>query len=152
MLRAVLLAYDGVLVTRVDSRQVVVIDGAQVLLHSLAARGWMVGVVGAARLQEMHTVLQRGRLSEIVKVVVSSDSPGTRADGARAYGRALEDFNSLPPLPDRLVHPHEVLALEASEAGIAAAIEAGLAVARITASDVAGLTVAAVETLYRGQE
>ncbi len=152
MLRAVLLAYDGVLVRRVDSRRAMVVAGAEELLASFVARGWMVGAVGAARLQEMHSALQQSRLSDIVKVVVSSESPGGGAHGARAYVRALEDFNSLPPLPDRLVHPHEVLALEASEAGTAAAAEAGLAVARIVAGEIAGLTAEAVETLYRGQE
>ena len=42
------------------------------------------------------------------------------------YERALEAFNSLPPLPERLLHPHEVLAVEDSPVGLAAAAEAGL--------------------------
>ena len=32
----------------------------------------------------------------------------------------------MPPLPERLFHPHEVLAVEDSPAGLAAAAEAGL--------------------------
>ncbi len=42
------------------------------------------------------------------------------------YLRALQELNSLPPLPERLFHPHEVLAIEDSPAGLSAAADVGL--------------------------
>ena len=44
---------------------------------------------------------------------------------ARLRARTRE-LNSIPPLPGRLIHPHEVLAIEDSPAGIEAAAAAGL--------------------------
>ena len=43
------------------------------------------------------------------------------------YQKALEALNERPPRPERMIHPHEVLVLEDTPAGIAAAGAVGLA-------------------------
>lgn len=42
------------------------------------------------------------------------------------YGLALAALNAVPPLPERLVHPHECVAIEDSPAGLDAAAACGL--------------------------
>jgi len=57
------------------------------------------------------------------------------------YRHALVELNRAPGGADRLVHPHEVLAVEDSPAGATAAAGAGLRVAALGA--VVGGTIAA---------
>ena len=68
----------------------------------------------------------------------------------------------MPPLPERLIHPHEVLAVEDSPAGLAAAAEVGLVTlgvaqshpaARLQEADAVadslrGMTLAGLEALF----
>ncbi len=55
------------------------------------------------------------------------------------YRRALEALNAVPPLPERLLHPHEVLAVEDSPAGLIAAGAAGLVTLGIARDYLPGL-------------
>ena len=48
-------------------------------------------------------------------------------DMTEGYRKALESLNVVPPLPQRLIHPHEVLAVEDTPRGLRAAWSAGLA-------------------------
>ncbi len=45
---------------------------------------------------------------------------------AAAHRLALDRLNSEPPLPERLIHPHEVASIEGAAEGVRAAAEAGL--------------------------
>jgi beta-phosphoglucomutase len=100
--------------------------GAAELARGLAARGWMLGVVTGAQREEVEGALRQEGLLGRFKALVTAEDVSEGKPGPEGYERALEAFNSLPPLPERLLHPHEVLAVEDSPVGLAAAAEAGL--------------------------
>jgi HAD superfamily hydrolase (TIGR01509 family) len=100
--------------------------GAAGLVRDLAARGWMLGVVTGAQREEVEGALRQEGLLDRFKVLVTAEDARESKPSPEGYERALEAFNSLPPLPERLLHPHEVLAVEDSAVGLAAAAEAGL--------------------------
>jgi HAD superfamily hydrolase (TIGR01509 family) len=101
--------------------------GAVELVAALAAQGRMLGVVSGALREEVEGALRQARLLERFKVLVTAEDVEAGKPDPQGYLRALEALNSLPPLPERLLHPHEVLAVEDSPAGLAAAAEIGLA-------------------------
>ncbi|HEV2846274.1 MAG TPA: HAD family phosphatase [Thermoanaerobaculia bacterium] len=108
--------------------------GAADLVAALAARGTMLGVVSGALREEVEGALRQASLLNLFKVLITAeDVTGSKPD-PQGYQRALEALNSVPPLPERLLHPHEVLAIEDSPAGIAAAAEVGLATLAIAHS------------------
>ena len=80
-------------------------------------------VCGMAKLDGMSVVIighQKGRtLKERVHRNFGQPNP-------EGYRKALRALNEQPPLPGRLFHPHEVLAIEDSPAGLAAAADLGL--------------------------
>lgn len=100
--------------------------GAAGLVRDLAARGWMLGVVTGAQREEVEGALRQEGLLDRFKVLITAEDVREGKPSPEGYERALEAFNSLPPLPERLLHPHEVLAVEDSPVGLAAAAEAGL--------------------------
>jgi HAD superfamily hydrolase (TIGR01509 family) len=100
--------------------------GAARLVRDLAARGWMLGVVTGAQREEVEGALRQEGLLDRFKVLITAEDVREGKPSPEGYERALEAFNSLPPLPERLLHPHEVLAIEDSPVGLAAAAEAGL--------------------------
>lgn len=100
--------------------------GAAGLVRDLAARGWMLGVVTGAQREEVEGALRQEGLLDRFKVLITAEDVREGKPDPEGYERALEAFNSLPPLPERLLHPHEVLAVEDSPVGLAAAAEAGL--------------------------
>jgi HAD superfamily hydrolase (TIGR01509 family) len=101
--------------------------GAVDLVATLAARGRMLGVVSGALREEVEGALRQAQLLDRFKVLVTAEDVEEGKPDPQGYLRALEALNSLPPLPERLLHPHEVLAVEDSPAGLAAAKEVGLA-------------------------
>ena len=58
-------------------------------------------------------------------MVAAEDVVASKPD-PEGYALGLANLNELPPLPDRLLHPHEVLAIEDSPAGLQAAAAVGL--------------------------
>lgn len=100
--------------------------GAAGLVRGLAARGWMLGVVTGAQREEVEGALRQEGLLDRFKVLITAGDVRESKPSPEGYERALEAFNSLPPLPERLLHPHEVLAVEDSPVGLAAAAEVGL--------------------------
>jgi len=100
--------------------------GAAGLVRDVAARGWMLGVVTGAQREEVEGALRQEGLLDRFKVLITTEDVREGKPNPEGYERALEAFNSLPPLPERLLHPHEVLAVEDSPVGLAAAAEAGL--------------------------
>lgn len=100
--------------------------GAVELVRSLAAKGTMLGVVSGALREEVEGALRQAGILDLFKVLVTTEDVAAGKPDPEGYLRALEALNSQPPLPERLLHPHEVLAVEDSPAGLAAAADVGL--------------------------
>jgi HAD superfamily hydrolase (TIGR01509 family) len=96
------------------------------LAHEVAAAGRMLGVVSGAARGELHEVLQAAGLRDALKVVVGAEDVERGKPDPAGYRLALERLNTRHPLPERLLHPHEVAAIEDSPRGVAAAMAAGL--------------------------
>jgi HAD superfamily hydrolase (TIGR01509 family) len=110
---------------RIRQRGYPLFAGAAELVRELAANGRMLGVVTGALREEVEGALRQSGLSALFKVLVTAEDVAEGKPHPEGYLRALEALSSLPPLPERLIHPHEVLAVEDSPAGLAAASEAG---------------------------
>lgn len=100
--------------------------GAAELVSELAVAGRMLGIVSGALSEEVESALRQAGLRDRFKVLVTADDVAEGKPDPEGYRRALEGLNSLPPLPERLLHPHEVLAIEDSPAGLSAAADLGL--------------------------
>ena len=101
-------------------------DGAERLLREVAGDGIMLGVVSGALQDEVEGALEQVGLRPSFKVLVTAEDVTAGKPDPEGYRRGLELLNALPPLPPRLIHPHEVLAVEDSPAGLAAAASTGL--------------------------
>lgn len=116
--------------------------GAVALVTAAAARGLMLGVVSAAQREEVERALEQEGLRGRFKVLITAEDLAGGGPDPGGYRQALEALNSRPPLPERLLHPHEVLAVEDGPAGLAAAADAGLSTLAIAhafaAEDLAG--------------
>lgn len=136
--------------------------GALDLVRSAAAGGLTLGIVSGARREEVAGALARGGIADCFKVVVTADDVGEGKPDPTGYRQGLHDLNTLQPLPERLFHPHEVLAVEDSPAGIEAARGAGLVTlgiahsgpaerlgdAHVVAPSLAGMTLRRLQKLY----
>lgn len=111
---------------RIRSRGYPFFAGAVDLVESAAARRLMLGVVSGALREEIEGALRQAALRDLFKVVISAEDVEEGKPDPQGYRRAVEALNALPPLPERLIHPHEALAVEDSPAGIEAAAAAGL--------------------------
>jgi beta-phosphoglucomutase len=100
--------------------------GAVSLVREVAAAGLMMGVVSGALQEEVEGALRQEGLLELFKALVTAEDVTESKPSPEGYLKIAEAFNALPPLPERLVHGHEVLVLEDSPAGLAAARDAGL--------------------------
>jgi beta-phosphoglucomutase len=100
--------------------------GAAELVAELAATGRMLGIVSGALSEEVESALRQAGLRDHFKILVTAEDVTEGKPDPEGYRRAMEGLNSLPPLPERLFHPHEVLAIEDSPAGLAAAGDLGL--------------------------
>jgi len=99
--------------------------GAAELVREVAAAGRMLGIVSGALRDEVEGALRQAGLRDLFKVLVTAEDVAEGKPDPEGYLKALQDLNAVPPLPERLVHPHEVLAVEDSPAGLAAAAEVG---------------------------
>lgn len=100
--------------------------GAAALVAAAAAAGLTLGVVSGALRDEVEPALRQAGLRDHFKTVVTAEDVDEGKPDPGGYLRALAEFNSRAPLPARLLHPHEVLAIEDSPAGLQAAAAAGL--------------------------
>jgi beta-phosphoglucomutase len=100
--------------------------GAVELVRELAAAGRMLGVVSGALREEIEGALEQERLLDCFKIVVAAEDVTEGKPSPEGYRKGLDALNTLPPLPERLIHHHEVLAVEDSPAGLSAAQGAGL--------------------------
>lgn len=135
--------------------------GAAELVAELAAAGRMLGIVSGALSEEVESALRQAGLRDRFKILVTAEDVTEGKPDPEGYRRALEGLNSLPPLPERLLHPHEVLAIEDSPAGLAAAADLGIStlavahtypphrlrMADAVAESLEGMTVARLEQL-----
>jgi HAD superfamily hydrolase (TIGR01509 family) len=125
--------------------------GAAALVRDLASRGRMLGVVSGALREEVEGALRQEGLLDRFKVLVTAEDVEEGKPSPEGYLRAMEALNGRPPLPERLLHPHEVLAVEDSPVGLAAAAELGLptlGVARAYSRDLLRMADAVVEGLH----
>jgi beta-phosphoglucomutase len=100
--------------------------GAIELIRSVATAGCMLGVVSGALQEEVEGALRQAGCLDLFKVIVAAEDVEEGKPDPEGYRKALDVLNSEPPLPARLLHPHEVLAIEDSPAGLSAATDAGL--------------------------
>lgn len=100
--------------------------GAIELVEEAYEAGVALGLVSGARREEVDEALAQAALSSRFKVVVTTEDVDRGKPHPEGYRLGLEQLNTLPPLPQRLIHPHEVLAIEDTPRGLRAALSAGL--------------------------
>lgn len=101
--------------------------GAVELVRALGAAGWLLGLVSGALRDEVDGALRQAGLATRFKAIVTAEDVAASKPDPEGYRVALALLNTEPPLPERLVHPHEAVAIEDSPAGLEAAAAAGLA-------------------------
>jgi phosphoglycolate phosphatase/beta-phosphoglucomutase len=100
--------------------------GAAGVVAAAREAGWALGVVSGALREEVEGALRQAGLRDRFKVLVTAEDVAAGKPDPEGYRQALQALNTVPPLPERLIHPHEVVAVEDSPAGLAAAAAAGL--------------------------
>jgi HAD superfamily hydrolase (TIGR01509 family) len=100
--------------------------GALELVREAAAASLTLGVVSGAVADEVAGALRQAGVLELFKAMITADDVARGKPDPEGYQLAVGQLNALPPLPERLLHPHEVLAIEDSLPGLAAARAAGL--------------------------
>lgn len=104
-----------------------VFPGARELVIAAHDAGWRLGIVSGALRAEVEGALEQMDLEDRFLTLVTSDDVENGKPDPEGYRRGLQELNARPPLPERLLHPHEVLAIEDSPAGLRAAAAVGLA-------------------------
>jgi HAD superfamily hydrolase (TIGR01509 family) len=102
-------------------------EGADALVRDCARAGLGLAVVSGALREEIQDALGRAALLGLFKIVVSAEDVERGKPDPEGYRRALTGFNQIEPLPERLIHGHEVVAIDDSPQGLVAAAGAGLA-------------------------
>jgi beta-phosphoglucomutase len=82
-------------------------------------------VSGALR-DEIEGALRQEGIERSFKHVITAEDVERGKPDPEGYVLAMTAINGEPPLPSRLIHPHECVAIEDSPAGIEAAAAAGL--------------------------
>lgn len=100
--------------------------GALRFVRSAAREGLELGIVSGALRAEIDAALTHAGVGHLFKVVVAAEDVERTKPAPDGYLLGLRQLNERPPLPARLLHPHEVLAIEDTPAGLEAARAAGL--------------------------
>jgi len=100
--------------------------GAPELVVGLSDAGLALGLVSGGLRDEVEGGLRQAGLRARFKVVVTAEDVGRGKPDPEGYRRGIELLNTVPPLAERLLHPHEALAVEDTPAGLEAARLAGL--------------------------
>jgi beta-phosphoglucomutase len=111
---------------RIRSQGYPFFPGSLELVREAMKAELMLGVVSGALREEVEGALRQASLRDGFKVLVTAEDVEIGKPDPEGYRRAVELLNAQPPLPERLLHPHEVLAVEDSPAGLEAARECGL--------------------------
>lgn len=106
--------------------------GAARLVREAAGAGLDLGIVSGALRSEIDPALRQEDLSSCFKIIVAAEDTRSSKPEPEGYVLAMSQLNSRTPLPARLLHPHEVLAIEDTEAGVRAAAAAGLLTLAVT--------------------
>ena len=110
------------------------VPGAAELVREAHDAGWSLGVVTGALRMEVESALRQMKLDDCFKTLITADEVPKGKPDPEGYRRGLQDLNSLPPLPARLFHPHEVLVIEDSPLGLEAARSLGMPTLAITST------------------
>ena len=86
--------------------------GAVDLVRQAAASGQVLGIVSGALRSEIEPALRQEGIDQLFKVVVAAEDVERSKPDPEGYRRGVHELNSQPPLPARLFHPHEILAIE----------------------------------------
>lgn len=97
------------------------VAGARELVERASERGWMLALLCSSPEPDVEAALERLGVRDRFKAV----SAGVDISAA-AFQETWRQLNSLPPLPSRLLHPHEVFSLSAAPRALEAAAAAGL--------------------------
>jgi len=101
--------------------------GARELVEAASDAGLGLGVVTGALQAEVEAALEQMGVADRFKTVTTAEDVERGKPDPEGFLLGLRQLNTRPPLPARLLHPHEVLAIEDSIAGLEAARAAGLA-------------------------
>ena len=99
--------------------------GAVELVREAASELPLVLVSGALR-DEIEGALRQAGLEGAFRQLVTAEDVDRGKPDPEGYVLAIAALNAEPPLPSRLIHPHECAAIEDSPAGLEAAAAAGL--------------------------
>ncbi len=127
VIRAILFGFHGALFDdgphEADLRPAA---GAGEIVRAAAAVGLPLGVVTRAERAEVRAALDRAGLGSQFKTLVTGEDVGRELPDPEAFELALMALNAEPPLPERIIHPHEVLAIGSRPDALAAARQAGM--------------------------
>ncbi len=102
------------------------VPGAVDFVERAAAAGYDLGVVATVPRRELEDAVRRVALEEAFRVVVSGEDTESIGAASSPYLVAMVRLNTEPPLPERLIHPHEVIAIEGTADRVRVASESGL--------------------------
>ncbi len=111
---------------RIEARGFPFFPGAVELVQAVHDAGLQLGVVSGALRSEIETALDRAGAAQYFGPIVSADDVATSKPDPEGYLAGIQALNATPPLPERLIHPHEILSIEDTPAGLEAARDAGL--------------------------
>ncbi len=103
-----------------------IFPGAAELVREAAAAGLTLALVSGALRDEVAGGLEQAGIAALFKHLVTADDVLRGKPDPEGYALALAALNAEPPLPARLIHPHECVAIEDSPAGLEAAAICGL--------------------------
>jgi HAD superfamily hydrolase (TIGR01509 family) len=113
--------------TRIRQEGFPIFPGAADLINAARQAGLTLGLVSGALRNEIEGALTQIGLRSAFKSLVAAEDVQYGKPDPEGYKKVLTLLNSQPPLPSRLIHPHEVVVIEDAPAGIEAAQGAGLA-------------------------
>lgn len=143
--------YDPVLEARLVARKAAyyqseiraagypVMAGAREAVTALADAGLVLGVVSGALRAEVEGALRAAGVRERFALVVAAEDVARGKPDPEGYVRAIALLRRRESSEDRLVHPHEIVAIEDSPAGLAAAAAAGVSTLAVIAGPLAGV-------------
>lgn len=124
-------------------------EGAADLVRDCGRAGLVLAVVSGALREEIEGALAASGMRAAFKFVLAAEDVERGKPDPEGYRLALRHLNELEPLPERLIHGHEVVAIEDSPQGLAAAAGAGLSTLGVAHSCEAGALGAADHVVPR---
>jgi HAD superfamily hydrolase (TIGR01509 family) len=122
------------------------VPGASDAVRRLERTGLVLGVVSGALRREVEGALDAAGVRASLRVLICAEDVARGKPDPEGYLLAIAGLAREPALAGRLIHPHEIVAVEDSPAGIAAAAAAGLRTLAV-ARDGAGAAEAAIGSI-----